>query len=135
METRKIQETSRKAFNKPQNAETRESHKDIILKFLNKYPSDVHTVREIATHTHLGYRPTQKRVSDLYAEGRIKINGTIKEMDNDVSQYQFVSWEIQKQKSLSRHEILKQFLRQNHPQVYLQAKEIVEQQYKKLRLG
>lgn len=130
---RQIQETSRKAFRDPENKKNRESHKDKILTLLEKFSNEGHTIRQIAMGTHLGYSPTQKRVSDLYKEGRIKICGTDIENHQEVSQYQFVSWEIQEKKVVSRHEILKQFLRQHHPKIYMQAKEKVEEQYQKLR--
>ena len=87
--------SSRQAYIKPVNSTNRESHKGIILSFTEKHKKDSFSVREIATHTKLGYRPVQKRVSDLKKEGRLSVTGTKVELDEDVEVYRFNSWQIQ----------------------------------------
>lgn len=134
--TRNAPNTSKAAYHDKERQKTAKNHKEIILDFMYRYKDGHFTVRDLATCTRLGYRPTQKRVSDLKHEGRIKVIGTATEYDKEVESYQFVSFEIQKVKpKKSREQMIWDRIMTDYPLFYKDLKEKVNQDWEKQKNG
>lgn len=71
-------DASLKTYYNVDNQETRISHKKLIKKVFEE-TNDKYTIREMATIVNLPYTSTQKRISDLFKDGLIKIDGTKEE--------------------------------------------------------
>lgn len=129
--TRNVPNTSKAAYHDKERQKKAKHNKELILEFMAKYPTGQFTVRDLAACTRLGYRPTQKRVSDLKHEGRIKATGTDTEYDKEVEAYTFVSFQVQRKKPKSKHQLLKERLMTDWPLIYQVIMPQVEQDYLK----
>jgi predicted transcriptional regulator len=88
--TRKVNQNSIEAYLDQSRQEKAEEIKTIILQQLES--NGAATNRQLARSTSYKYNQIQKRTSDLMAEGRVNIAGSIKENGRANSVYQFVTW-------------------------------------------
>lgn len=119
---------SREAYKSEELHAKNENTKYYILEHLEKFEGK--TIREIAKGINEPYNQVQKRVFDLFADGRVVSNGSKLEGDHKNTTYKFVSYKKQKQRK-SQLTIFKEKLKHYLPVWYDLICEEAEKEYKR----
>jgi len=78
-------QSSKEAYKKPENKVKRQSQKDLIFWFLMYNYPESFNYKQVANKLLIGIGSAQKRLSDLYKDGKCEIKGE----SNGYSMYQF----------------------------------------------